>query len=132
MPTIERGTVTRVTAVALAATSLAVAAWATATPAAGVAARDAVKGYEIVKATTAMDGFRVKSASARCSGAKKVLEGGAAILGSSDAAIFWNGPAATSGTGSWTAAAQAVEPTTGPWSLEVYAICAYASSASRA
>ncbi len=90
-----------------------------------------LSGYEIVTAVTEASLYNVQSASARCSRGKKVLGGGASILGSSGAAVFWNGPARTRGTGSWTAAAQEITSTAGPWSLEVYAICAYGSAARR-
>ncbi len=90
-----------------------------------------LSGYEIVTAVTEASVYDVQSTSARCSRGKKVLGGGASIMGSSGAAVFWNGPARTKGTGSWAAAAQEITATNGPWSLEVYAICAYAGTATR-
>lgn len=113
----------RFVAMAIAAL-LAVVAWSPSKAAHAVPSYPlALRGYEIVSAITEMNAFSVKSASARCSSGKKVLGGGAAILGSTEAALFWNGPARSPGGGSWTAAAQSGH-TNGTWSLEVYAICA--------
>ena len=120
--------------IAIAAVIAAVSvAWATAAgPAAAVSLEpQGLSGYEIVTAVTEASAFTVQSTSAKCSRGKKVLGGGASILGSPGAAVFWNGPARTMGTGSWAAAAQEITPTAGPWSLEVYAICAQVSAAKR-
>jgi hypothetical protein len=87
-----------------------------------------LSGYEIITARTEPSLYDVQSESAKCSRGKKVLGGGASVIGSPGAVVFWNGPARGGGTGSWAGAAQEMATTSGRWSLEVYAICAYAGA----
>jgi hypothetical protein len=111
------------------ATALVAGSWVTAAAPARTEQPHAqlLTGYEIVTASTRTSSFDVQSTSARCSRGKQVFGGGASILGSSGGVVvFWNGPAKTTGTGSWAAAAHETRSTTRRWSLEVYAICAYA------